>query len=134
MRSSTKRKRVGRPRASVRRPVLSARVPKEFHARILASAAISGRNASEELIWRAEQSYAWEETRGTIEAWLAAARRATKWTKKLPVNQMLQQWGFTKIEATDGGKPKWVITNEDAVRDMLELAARRELERMLKRS
>jgi len=85
-------------------------------------------------MWRVEQSYAWEEARGTIEAWLAAARRATKWNKKIPVDQLMQEWGFKKIEATGGGKPRWVITNEDAVRDMLELRTRLELERMLRRS
>jgi hypothetical protein len=118
--------------------VLSARVPKEFHAKILAAAAISGRNASEELMWRAEQSFEWEEARGTIEAWLAAARRAraVSTAKKLPIEQMLQEWGFTKVPATDGtdDAPKWAVTNEAVVREMLEMAAIRQLEKMLRRS
>lgn len=54
MRSSAKRKRVGRPRVPQRRPVLAARVPEEFFARIQASARTHGRNASEELMWLAE--------------------------------------------------------------------------------
>lgn len=43
----------GRPRTK-HRPVLSARVPAEFLARIRASARKHGRNASEELMWLAE--------------------------------------------------------------------------------
>jgi hypothetical protein len=54
MRSARKKKRIGRPRAPQRRPVLAARVPEAFLARIQASARAHGRNASEELMWLAQ--------------------------------------------------------------------------------
>jgi hypothetical protein len=47
-------KKRGRPRSKYR-PVLAARVPEAFLARIQASARAHGRNASEELMWLAEQ-------------------------------------------------------------------------------
>src|SRR5262245_26506325 len=54
MRTTRKKKPVGRTRADQRRPVLAARVPEEFLARIQASARAHGRNASEELMWLAD--------------------------------------------------------------------------------
>lgn len=102
MRSSKKRKRVGRPRAFERRPVLSARVPKEFHARILASAVISGRNISEELMWRAEQSYEWEKAHGTALAMLAKARGVADANNKASQEQALREWGYKPVRSFDG--------------------------------
>jgi hypothetical protein len=57
-----RQRQVGRPRGRVKphRPVLGARVPEEFYARIKVSAAKSGRTLSEELIWRAQQGFEWE--------------------------------------------------------------------------
>jgi len=140
MRTAGKKKRSGRQRAPQRRPVLAARVPEEFHARIAASARTHRRNASEELMWLAERGYEWEEARGAIETWLAQVRR--RFDNKLPVEQMLREWGFTKIPAIDStvaepgvDAPKWVISSADVTREkMAEMAAIRAIEKALKRS
>src|SRR5262245_21050150 len=115
MRTTGKKKRVGRPRATQRRPVLAARVPKEFHARILASAAISGRNASEELIWRAQQSYEWEAARGTIQAWLAEARRAHEGS----LEAALRNRGYLSVAMLPQGTA-WI--SPDADKEKMNLA------------
>jgi len=62
--SSAKKRPRGRPR-SEHRPVLAARVPKEFLARIQASARAHGRNVSEELMWAAER---WLDANDALEA------------------------------------------------------------------
>jgi hypothetical protein len=51
---------VGRPpgRKAPRRPVLSARVPEDVYEQVKASAQAAGRTMSEEIIWRARQTYA----------------------------------------------------------------------------
>jgi hypothetical protein len=141
--SSAKRKRVGRPRAPQRRPVLAARVPEEFHARILASAAASGRNASEELIWRAQQGYEWEAKLGTAHAMLAEARRTADAALKVPLEQTLRERGYTKVQAIEGAvwfepgidAPTWIFANVNAenralLQEMLDLAAQRAIEKM----
>jgi hypothetical protein len=135
MRSSVKRRRAGRPRASQRRPVLAARVPELFHARILASAAISGRNASEELIWRAEQSYEWEEARGTVQGWLAESRRTIDAAKEVPLEQTLRERGYTYVRGMNGGAwfdpgvyaIQWIA--ENSMGELLERAATRALQK-----
>jgi hypothetical protein len=102
MRSSAKlsarRKPVGRPRASQRRPVLAARVPEEFYARILNSAAISGRNASEELIFRAQQSYEWEATLKSCRELQAHVRKVSATS----LQPMLRELGYTKVGGLNG--------------------------------
>src|SRR5262249_28749962 len=133
--SATKRKRRGRPPAPRHRPVLSARVPEDLLGVIQASARAHRRNASEELMWLAARGYAWEEARGTIEAWLSEVRRRNN--NKLPVEQMLQQWGFTEIPTIDSTvtEPKWAISNPEVVREkMAEMAAVQAIERILKQS
>src|SRR5262245_25052951 len=109
MRSSTKRK-VGRPRAERRRPVLAARVPEEFHARIVASAAISGRNASEELIWRAQQSYEWEAQFKSHRELLAQVNKAAA----ANLESMLRGLGYRKVHGIDGHA--WFSPGVDAIR------------------
>jgi hypothetical protein len=143
MRSPAKKKRVGRPRTSRRRPVLAARVPEKFLARILASAAISGRNASEELIWRAQQSYEWEAARGTVEAMLTEARRTADATRKAALEQTLRERGYTKVRAIEGAvwfepgvhAATWIYANVDpesrvVLQEMLDQAATRAVEKM----
>jgi hypothetical protein len=136
MRSSAKRKRAGRPRAPQRRPVLAARVPEDFHARILTSAALNGRNASEELIWRAQQSFEYEARR---EADLKLLRDAQKMTAE----GLLQQLGYTKVHTSSG--PVWFPPGVNVIdwitatsssgdrivlQDMLDRAAFRALEKL----
>jgi hypothetical protein len=139
MRSSAKRKRAGRPRASQRRPVLAARVPEEFHAQILASAAISGRNASEELMWRAQQSYAWE-------AQFKSQRELLHDVNKVAAQNlqpMMRQLGYTKVHGLNGAawfEPgvdaiQWIFANVNpesrvVLQEMLDLAAQRAVEKI----
>jgi hypothetical protein len=111
MRSSAKRKRAGRPRASQRRPVLAARVPQDFYAQIQADAALHGRNASEELIWRARQGY---ELEATLHRELAMLRDA----KKKSVEEQLRQLGYTKVHGfkPDGSSTHaWFEPGVDAI-------------------
>jgi len=142
MRSSAKRKRVGRSRESQRRPILAARVTEEFRARIIASAAISGRNVSEELIWRAEQSYEWEKAHGTAQAMLAGVRRATEAAKKLSLNQTLSERGYTEFKVLGGSAwfepgvpaPRWIFApnaeSRSVLQEMFDQAAMRAIEKM----
>jgi hypothetical protein len=109
-------------------------VPKELYEKIQTSARANGRTVSEEAVWRTQQSYEWEAARGTIQAWLAEARRRADVAEKLPVEQMLQKWGLTQIPAADGTEPKWAITNDATVREMREMAAMRAIERILRQS
>ena len=57
-----KKRKVGRPpgRKTPHRPVLGARVPADVYAKIAEAAKASGRNMSEELIWRGLQSFTLE--------------------------------------------------------------------------
>jgi hypothetical protein len=138
MRTARKKKRVGRPRSPERRPVLAARVPEQFHAQILASAAISGRNASEELMARAQQSYEWEAARGTVNAMLAEAKRITARAQKVALEQTLQERGYTKVQGIEGAAwlepgvsaSRWIFANIDPIvlQKMLDRAAMRALE------
>jgi hypothetical protein len=149
MRSSAKsvgRKRPGRPRASQRRPVLAARVPEGFHAQILAFAAKSGRNASEELMWLAEQGIALRaalEDAGAIRekayseanAVLAAGHRLAG--EELEVE--LQRRGYTYVRGTNGGAwfdpgvnaIQWIFDSFDlaSLEELLERAATRALQK-----
>jgi Arc-like DNA binding dprotein len=141
MRSSAKR-RVGRPR-SKHRPVLAARVPEEFLAQLQASARAHGRNASEELIWRAQQGFEWEAKLGTAQAMLAETRRIADATLKVPLEQTLRERGYTKVQAIEGAvwfepgvnAPTWVFANVSpesriVLQEMLDQAATRALEKL----
>jgi hypothetical protein len=139
MRSSVKRKRVGRPRAPQRRPVLAARVAEEFHAQILASAAISGRNASEELIWRAQQSYEWEAKFKSQRELLRDVNRVAATN----LHPMLRRLGYKKVDGINGTawfEPgvdaiQWIFANVDSesrvvLQEMLDQAATRAVEKV----
>jgi hypothetical protein len=142
--SSAQQKRAHRPRASQRRPVLAARVPEGFRAQILAAAAKSGRNASEELMWLAEQgivlSAALEDAGAIREkayseanAVLAAGHRLA--SEELEVE--LQRRGYTYVRGTNGGAwfdpgvnaVQWIFDNFNltSVEELLERAATRAL-------
>jgi hypothetical protein len=139
MRSSTKRKQVGRPPAPRRRPVLAARVPEEFHAQIVASAAISGRNASEELIWRAQQSYEWEAQFKSHRELLAQVNKAAA----ANLESMLRGLGYKKVHGIDGyawfppgvDAIQWIFATTSpesrvVLQEMFDQAAVRAIERM----
>jgi hypothetical protein len=82
------RKRVGRPAEpkAPHRPVLAARVPAEDYATITAAAKASGRTVSEELIWRARQSFAWELQVLDLQSRLLEWERAHKDTTTMQAN------------------------------------------------
>jgi hypothetical protein len=77
MAKSVKKKRRGRPpgRKAPWRPVLSVRVPEEDYAAFKAAAHVSGRTISEEVVWRARQSFEWEKQFGDVRRLLADAQR-----------------------------------------------------------
>src|SRR5262245_22985270 len=154
MRSSKKRKQVGRPRAPRLRPVLAARVPAEFRARIVASARAHGRNASEELMWLAEQGLNWlrdlekaganlNNAYAEASAVLAAAQRFASEDVKVGLEVELQRRGYTYVRGMNGGA--WFDPGIDAVtwafmnvgeesrgvlQEMLDQAAMRAVEKM----
>ena len=135
MRSSAKRKRVGRPRTAQHRPVLSARVPQDFYERIRTSAVLNGRNASEELIWRAARCF---ELEADLERRLQLLRDA----EKSAVEERMHQAGYTKMHASlgvawfaPGVKPNdWINAcariDPLALQEMLDRAAMRAIEKM----
>lgn len=154
MRSSKKRKQVGRPRAPRLRPVLAARVPAEFRARIVASARKHGRNASEELMWLAELGLNLNEPleeAGAIRAkafdeanaMLAAAQRFANEDVKVGLETELQRRGYTRVGGVGGfawfapgmDPTQWSFANWNpesraALQEMLDRAAMRAVEKM----
>lgn len=134
--SSTKRKRGGRPRAPQRRPVLAARVPEDFYERIRLSAVLNGRNASEEMLWRVQQSFEYEATR---KSQLELLQR----TQKMSAEELFRQLGYTKVYGVNGAawfEPgvnaiQWIFANMDretrvVLQEMLDQAATHAVEKM----
>jgi hypothetical protein len=104
---SSAKKRRGRPRSKYR-PVLAARVPAEFLARIKASARTHGRNASEELMWLAELGL--------------------NWNTALEDASTIREKAFSEASAILAAAKR--ITSEDKmIEDLLERAATRALEK-----
>jgi len=155
MRSSAKRKKVGRPRAQQRRPVLAARVPEEFFARIQASAVAHGRNASEELMWLAERGYTLDTALADANAirekafnealtLLADAKRVASQEVKAELGAELQRRGYTYVRGMNGGAwfdpgvnaIQWIFDNSNValVEELLDRVATRALEKMKARS
>jgi hypothetical protein len=93
--ASAKRKRVGRPRAPQRRPVLAARVPQDFYERIRLSAVLNGRNISEELIWRAQRSF-------ELDADYERRQKLLQDAAKMTGEGKLQELGWTKVYSVHG--------------------------------
>src|SRR5215831_14562373 len=140
MRSSAKRKRVGRPRASQRRPVLAARVPEEFLERIQTSARASGRNASEELIWQAQQGYKLAQAHATAAAVVAHANKVAAELMKATLELKLREAGYSRVRDTNG-RSMWIesgaqplqLFNDDTralLQEMLDQAALRAVKEM----
>jgi|SRR6516164_5480256 hypothetical protein len=136
MRSSGKKQRT----KSRGHPVLAARVPWDFYEKVQASAVVSGRNASEELIWRAEQSYAWEEAHKSVEELLAKTKRIVSENLKTQLQIELRQQGYTPIRTIEGliwfspgmNALAWLFTNavdRTVLQEMLDLAADRAIEK-----
>jgi hypothetical protein len=111
-------------------------VDRELHVRVVASAAVSGRNVSEEFVWYAQQGIAWEAARPEIEAWMAEVRRRAN--VKLPIEQALRELGLdlTKVSVVDATVPnelKLTVTDPDLARERIAaLAAIRAIEKVRK--
>jgi hypothetical protein len=117
---------------------LAARVPEEFHMRLLAAAVVSGRNVSEELIWRARQSFEWETTFKSREELSQQIKKVTADS----VRPLLPQLGFKKVQSIHGTawlEPNavsfdWVFEsaeNRARLQEMLDLAAMRAVRTMM---
>jgi hypothetical protein len=100
---------------STQRPVIAGRVPQELYDRIKTLAAASGRSMSEELAWRAVQSFAWEEAHGTVKALLAESRRVFDGD----LEAALRNHGYLPVRMLPQGKA-WI--SPDADRRKLNLA------------
>jgi hypothetical protein len=89
-------RRPGRPLG--RSPVMAGRVPRSVHRRITQAAKRSGRSGSEELVWRAMQSFEWEEKFGDAKKVLADAHRAIAGE----LRQAMRNAGFTPVYGSAG--------------------------------
>ena len=63
---------------------------------------------SEEMAWRAEQSFAWEKTRGTMQSWLAEGRRILAGS----VEAALRKRGFLPVGLLPQGTA-WISPDAD---------------------
>jgi hypothetical protein len=110
-------------------------VPEEFYETIREAARTSGRTISEELIWRAQQSFQWEKAHGDARKVLDDAKRVT--AENLPAH--LRNAGYRYVRGINGGawfEPSvnaiaWIFdnSNRDVLEEMLERAAIRALEK-----
>jgi hypothetical protein len=105
------KKKIGRPpgRKAARRPVLATRVPEDFYETIRQAAQLSGRTLSEELIWRARQSFEWERQFGEGRKILDDACRVSEGI----LRQFMTDKGWTRISSSAG--PLWAEPGVPAV-------------------
>jgi hypothetical protein len=147
MRSSTRKKRVGRPpgRIAPHRPVLSAsaRISQELYDALRESARINARSISEEVAKRVELSFVWERAHRDADAMLADVKRVAREGKKVALAKELREQGHTYVRGMNGGAwfdpgvdaIKWIFFNVDpesrvVLQEMLDQAATRAVERM----
>jgi hypothetical protein len=143
------KKRVGRPpgRTAPRRPVLStvlsARVSESFQAMVREAARASGRTISEEVIWRAEQSFVWERAHVDARSVLAEANSVATKNLEARLQEEMRRLGYTRIRGMNGAawfEPgvnaiQWIFDSFDSssravLEEMLERAAARALEKL----
>jgi Arc-like DNA binding domain len=105
-------KRAARPRG--RSPVIAGRVPSSLHRKIKQAAKASGRSMSEELAFRAEQSFQWE----AFELWLSAIQSQTT-----TLSQNLFEMAITQIKKLQTAQK----LNEEALSRIVEAAVARAL-------
>jgi uncharacterized protein (DUF1778 family) len=102
------KKKVGRPagQRAPSRPVLAARVPEDAYEKIAAAAKISGRTMSEELVWRANQSFVWEAQYGNMQAMVQEIRdkavHITETTTQIALDAELMRRGYHKVRGVNG--------------------------------
>jgi uncharacterized protein (DUF1778 family) len=104
-----------------RTPVIAGRVPESLHRLIKKAAEKSGRSMSDELAFRAMQSFAWEKAHGTARKLIDNAYRITMGT----LRQAMVDAGYTAVHGSGGtlwAEPQSKISE----------AARQELAKMLK--
>jgi hypothetical protein len=138
MKKSVK-KRVGRPpgRKAPHRPVVSARVPESLYERIKREARTAGRTVGEELVWRAEQIYEWQEKYREAKDVLDEASRVTA----AGLQTTLRNKGWQTISGFGGyawfepgvSPGKWVVdnANREVVEEIIERATTRAVKAVL---
>jgi hypothetical protein len=120
--------------------VLAARVPEEFLHQVQASARANGRNASEEFIARARQSYEWEAAFKSARDVLANANKVAAATVKAELERKLREHGYTRVRDTNG-RSMWVeagaepleLFNDDTralLQEMFNHAAERAIQKL----
>jgi hypothetical protein len=126
------KKRIGRPpgRTAPHRPVVSARVPKKLYAAIKGTARAAGRTVGEELIWRVERSFEWQQAFESIPALQAKARE----TIRQELKAALIEGGYHRVHAIGGSAwlepgvdpANWIPKlDPDMLEELLERAAAR---------
>lgn len=141
-----KKRKVGRPpgRKAPHRPVLGARVPADVYEVIADAAKVSGRNMSEELIWRALQSFAWEteilELKDQLLTWqrahkdaqtmLANAKHVIEEGAKKQLEDELRLRGYHFVRGVRPGDPNfgaWFPPGVDSMTWIYETSTGRKL-------
>jgi hypothetical protein len=79
-------------------PVIAGRVSESLLRKVRAAAKKSGRSLSEELAFRADQSFAWEKAAGEARALIDNANRVMAGT----LRQAMIDAGYTPIGTSDG--------------------------------
>jgi hypothetical protein len=104
------KKRIGRPpgRKAPHRPIVSARVPFELHAKIEQSARKAGRNISEELVWRAELSYKWEAAFVDVEKFRAQSRAEWDEIQSGNLENFLRSKNWKRVAGARFGNANWI--------------------------
>ena len=141
-----KKSRRGRPRGrkAPHRPVLSTvlsgRVEPEFVQQVKTSAKAAGRTVAEEVIFQARQGYVWGAAHGTVAAMLGEARGTVERTKRVSLEQMLREHGYTRVRDTNG-RSMWIeagaeplqLFNDDTralLQEMFDRAAERAIQKL----
>ena len=135
MKKNTKPKENPPPEADRKRLVIAGRVPSKLHQRIQEAAASSGRTMSEELAWRAEQSFEWEKAHGDRRRMLAETRAILEGQQQAGLSKA----GWTKVAGIGGDAwfppgvnyARWIVDNSNraVIEEMLDRAAHRALVR-----
>jgi len=141
-----KKRKAGRlpGRKAPHRPVLGARVPADVYEAIAEAAKASGRNMSEELIWRALQSFTletealelkdqlleWQRVHKDAQTMLANAKRVIEEGAERQLEDQLRQQGYHFVRGARADDPNygaWFPPGVDSMTWIYETSTGRKL-------
>ena len=94
--------------ARVKRPVIAGRVPKSLREQLRQAAAISGRTLSDELVWRATQSFVWEKTFGEHAAFRASLIADEAAIENDRIEALLRRKNWKKVHGARFFQANWI--------------------------